>query len=180
MIHFKYIQKHLNVTEVRSQRLRCERQNGGWHMRTWCWSGSGVRRYDRLDDTALTNVDNSQRVPGDSHDQQWLVLIWVTWSQGPQKWAAVTFPLGTRAVWAGTADAAVCCCTTFFIYLFIFVWLLYLCSVFCFHNLYKKLSDLKFSWSEPTSQGFWPWKSPQRQYFCNLPSSASPHQDASS
>lgn len=76
-----------------------------------------MQRYDRLDDTALTNVDNSKRLPGESHDQQWLVLIWVTWSQGPQKWAAVTFPLGTRAVWGGTADAAVCAVQPFFIYL---------------------------------------------------------------
>lgn len=82
-------------------------------IRVW----SATERYDRLDDTALTNVDNSKRLPGESHDQQWLVLIWVTWSQGPQKWAAVTFPLGTRAVWGGTADAAVCAVQLFFIYL---------------------------------------------------------------
>lgn len=116
-MHFKFIQKHLNVTGVRSQWFWYERQSGGWHTQTRCWSGFGVQRYDRLDDTALTNVDNSKRLPGESHDQQWLVLIWVTWSQGPQKWAAVTFPLGTRAVWGGTADAAVCAVQLFFIYL---------------------------------------------------------------
>lgn len=102
------------MTAVRSLCFQYERQNGGWHTRTWCWSGFGVQRYDRLDDTALTNVDNSKRLPGESHDQQWSVLIWVTWSQGPQKWAAVTFPLGTMAVWGGTADAAVCAVQLFF------------------------------------------------------------------
>lgn len=93
------------MTEVRSQRLQYERLT---HADLVLIRVLRVRRYDRLDDAALTNVDNSEPVPGESHDQQWLVLIWVTWSQGPEKWAAVTFPLGTRAVWAGTADAAVC------------------------------------------------------------------------
>lgn len=80
--------------------------------------GLGVRRYDRLDDTPLTNVDNSEREPGESHDQQRLALIWVTGSQGPQKWAAVTSPVGTRECLGRNSWCSCLCCATFFFVLF--------------------------------------------------------------